>query len=446
MSKVKTRPDDVTALVSSIVHSPMTQNLLNAHGLKAHSVTWEDTARSKGSCWGPNISDMTLVVKGGNRLMPVIRKPNFSDVTYDVPIETFKLRVGNQEEKSDSKVIELKEYLQNLSTYTDNKHSVNLTDERDSVVLTSSQCCILPVKKGDIIEFAVQLFNYQSYDEDPAVLVVLVTKDGVSTQILEKSNQKLFFNDNGKARWFSAERLQDMRERKTGKKQKKVKSFKEMKEDEKLENVLMMIQVPLKQKPKPRVNYAAAMCFNSSSFGGGAGGQEMVYGEEEYDEDEEDEEDCSFSLFDSPVNESFCKPPVYRSLIHQHVKGHGMDMGMLGLGSEEGKFIGTKNLKFERDTRFPIRCTFQYYRVTDENYVSEHDVKDISTQVSQATRIALASGSLVASTTDRKTEPVLNKQQPSDNPFGKLEERNYLNKIQQNATSTWGSQSMVSFM
>lgn len=376
---------------------------------------------------------MTLIVKDGNKLMPVIRKPNFSDVTDDVPIETFKLRVGNQEEKSESKVIGLKEYLQNLSAYTDNKQSVDLTDERDSVVLTSSQCCVLPVIKGDKTEFAVQLFNYQSYDEDPAVLVVLVTKDGVSTQILEKSNQKLFFNDNGTARWFSAERLQDMRERKTGKKQKKVKSFKEMKEDEKMENVLMMIQVPLKQKPRPRpkYKYSAALCYNSASFGAGEC-EEMEYDEEE--------ESCSFSLFDSQ--------PVYRSMTNNsyQVKGHGIDIGMLGLGSSDGDFIGTKNLKLERDTRFPIRCTFQYYRVTNENFVSEHDVKDIATQVSQATRIALASGSLVADTTNRTTEPALNKPQPSDSPFGKLDERDYLDKVQQNATSTWGSQRMVSFM
>ena len=55
----------------------------------------------------------------------------------------------------------------------------------------------------------------------------MVSKNGVSSQVLESSNQKLFFNDNETARWFSAERLQDVRERRTKQKQNKVKSFKE---------------------------------------------------------------------------------------------------------------------------------------------------------------------------------------------------------------------------
>ena len=48
--------------VSNIVLNKQTQDLLHSYGLKAHSVTWEDTGRYKGSCWGPNISDMTLIV------------------------------------------------------------------------------------------------------------------------------------------------------------------------------------------------------------------------------------------------------------------------------------------------------------------------------------------------------------------------------------------------
>ena len=104
-----------SAFVSSIVHNNATQDLLSSYGIRAHSVTWEDTARNKGSCWGPNISDMTLVVKNGEQLMPILRKPNFSDVTDDVPIDTFKLLVGNESKLSPSKVITLKEYLQNIN-------------------------------------------------------------------------------------------------------------------------------------------------------------------------------------------------------------------------------------------------------------------------------------------------------------------------------------------
>ena len=63
-------------------------------------MTWEDTGRSKGSCWGPNISDMTLAITEDYNLMPVIRRDNFSDETCDVKIENFKVNIGNEKENA----------------------------------------------------------------------------------------------------------------------------------------------------------------------------------------------------------------------------------------------------------------------------------------------------------------------------------------------------------
>jgi hypothetical protein len=410
------RQNSIDALVSSIVSSYETQDLLNAHGLKAHSVTWEDTARTKGSCWGPNISDMTLVVKDGNKLMPVIRKPNFSDVTCDVPIDSFRLRVGNESKESKNAVVGLKSYLEDL----------NLHDDRDSVILTSSQCCVLPVEKGGKTQFAVQLFNYQSYDEDPAVLVILVTKDGTSTQIVERSNQKLFFNKNGMGHWFSVERLEDVRKRNKVQKTR-VDSFKEMKEDEKLENTIMMIQVPLKQKERVRSRgLMLSMCATK-----GFAQESCVM--DCYSEEESEEE---FGFSD-------CRSSVKKK---KKVKGHGMDMGQIGLGDEDGKFIGTKGLTLVRDTRFPIRCTFQYYRVTDENYVTEKNIVDIAEQLAQAANVSVAQGSLVMNEdSERTTEPDLKNPKPSDNPFGKIDERDYLKTDPKPVPCVWGNDGMASF-
>lgn len=390
-------------LVSSIVSDTSTQSLLHANGLTATKVCFEDTGRSKGSCWGPNISDMTLTTKDG-ALMPVIRKPNFSDVTDDLPIDSFKLTVGNENGGSKSSV-SLKDYLSHLEKYTarnvtsDEKGEVNLYHSRDSVVLTSSQCCVLPVDKSHDTQFAVQLFNYQSYADNPAVLVILVSKEGTSCQVVERSNSKLFFNDNGTAKWFKLERLQDYRERKTGVPQEKVSSFKEMKDDEKYENVLMMFQVPLKVKQAPR--YDVGICYASSAVTAGCWGDGAVQE--------------SFSL---SMNE--CK--------RSKSKVVGMDMGMLSLGDSEGKYIGTKGLKLERDDRFPIRCTMQFYRGTDENFISEKDIKDIAEQLNQQNKASLASGSLVCNDdTGRVTEPTLTNPLPTDTPFGKLLDRDYLN-------------------
>lgn len=105
----------IDQLVSNIISDISTRDLLHANGLKAYFVTQEDTGRYKDSCWGPNISDMTLILKDGSRLMPVIRKPNFSDITHDVPIESFRLRVGNEKEGARNDIISLKDYISNLS-------------------------------------------------------------------------------------------------------------------------------------------------------------------------------------------------------------------------------------------------------------------------------------------------------------------------------------------
>jgi hypothetical protein len=375
------------ALVSSIVSDKSTQDLLHSYGLNASHITWEDTGRSKGSCWGPNITDLTMLVKQDRRLMPVIRKPNFGDLTHDVPIEAFRLCVGNESSvPSEGRVVSLKDYLSNLQAYCpDVTTPTSLLDARDSVILTSTQCCVLPVKKGSKTEFALQLFNYQSWDQDPAVLVILVTKDGTSAQVLGKSNQTLFFNASGKGHWLSAERLEDSRERR-GVQKTRVDSFKEMKSEEKLENTILMIQVPLVTTSRPRGEF----CMSNYLEKAGAA----------YD-GSEDECGVYLSSEDAkPAKLKCCAAAVPRS--------RGMDMGQVGIGSEDGPFIGTKGLKLVRDTRFPIRCTYQYYRVTDENSISEKNIADIAEQLNQVVQASVATGSLVLNPeSGRKTEPVL---------------------------------------
>lgn len=343
----------INTLVSNIVQSKTTQDLLHAHGLTAYKIAWEDTGRSKNSCLGPNISDMSLLARGtsesryesADALMPVIRRPNFSDVTDDVPIDAFKVNYKGS-------LVTLEQLLKDLGVY----------DKRDSVVLTSSQCCILPVELGRKTQFAVQLFNYQSSRSKPAVLTILASKNGTSVQVLDSANTKLFFDDHGTARWFSAERLEDVRIRQNVVKTK-VDSFNEMTNEEKLDNSLMMIQVPLfVQKTR------SYQCMGSS---------------EEY---ESTEESCSLG----------------------RKQFRGMDMAQLGLGDSEGPYCGIRGVTLKRDANFPVRCTFQYYRVTDSGTIDEKDIIDIKEQLDQSHKIAVGHGSLVLNTASgRVTEPVL---------------------------------------
>src|SRR5438552_18127692 len=95
-------PDNKEA-VQEVVNIHQNSNLCNiAHKyeLAIQSVCWEDTARYKNSCWGPNISDLTLSLSNGAskdvQMLPIIHAPNFTDKTSDISIDKFSLSVGNE--------------------------------------------------------------------------------------------------------------------------------------------------------------------------------------------------------------------------------------------------------------------------------------------------------------------------------------------------------------
>ena len=75
-----------------MVWDPHAQALVEAYGLHILNVTWEDTGRYYDSSVGPNISDVTIQVQHKNprtgdyelTLMPVIRYPNFHDLSAEV--------------------------------------------------------------------------------------------------------------------------------------------------------------------------------------------------------------------------------------------------------------------------------------------------------------------------------------------------------------------------
>ncbi|NJN23943.1 MAG: hypothetical protein HC810_05550 [Acaryochloridaceae cyanobacterium RL_2_7] len=95
----------------SMVRNPQAQQLAEKFGLNIMDVTWEDTGRFKNSAVGPNISDMTIQVQHKNpddryslHLMPVIRHPNYSDKTADIPLDQIYINVGNEKNKKLQKV------------------------------------------------------------------------------------------------------------------------------------------------------------------------------------------------------------------------------------------------------------------------------------------------------------------------------------------------------
>ena len=81
--------------------------------------------------------------------MPVIRFPNFSDLTADISLDKFYLLVGNEDGRELQKV-SLRDYLGDIRRYLSQPGSWagrgdSLLAPRDSHVLVSAQAAFLPV-------------------------------------------------------------------------------------------------------------------------------------------------------------------------------------------------------------------------------------------------------------------------------------------------------------
>jgi len=115
---------EVITKTTDMVRDKTVQRLAEKYGLHVLDVTWEDTARFDFSAVGPNISDMTIQVQ--HRIpgredyelscMPVIRFPNFSDISGDISPDEFFLLVGNEKDRPLEKIT-LRDLLGNLRAY-----------------------------------------------------------------------------------------------------------------------------------------------------------------------------------------------------------------------------------------------------------------------------------------------------------------------------------------
>jgi hypothetical protein len=360
----------VVAATAGMVRDPAARRLAAKHGLRILDLTWEDTGRYKGSAVGPNISDMTIQVQQADprterfRLtcMPVIRYPNFTDKTGDVPIDRFFLLVGNQKGRRLHKVT-LQELLSNLRKYLSKPASwrgprKSLLAERDKHVLVSAQACFLPVPRRGIAQFNPVLFNYQSYRGDPAVLTILATREGTSVTVIDNVRdafqagrtwgQRLFFNQNGERASLTGQRLSEFlsgrKPPKTGPDGRPVGV--EAGESAGL-NMVLLIQVPLKQK--------------------------------------------------RPMYRSMPMPMAAPGAMPEGVQKRGSDVeaAVIGHGKVEGPFTEIDNLPIERDPRFPVRVTVQFYKATSNGVVSRKDMAEIARQIRRVYDEADYVGSLV---------------------------------------------------
>ena len=367
--------DNTIQKVEGMVWDQQVNRMVNDQGLVAVNVTWEDTGRSKGSVWGPNISDMTIGVRdsgGALHPMPVIRFDNFTDTTADLDPDRFWLRVGNTR-GDDLQAASLTEVLQGTRGYLHDPGSwkgwrSSLWAERDRHVLVSAQACFLPVPKHGEATFTPVIYNYQSYPENPAVLTMVATREGTSIQVVENDSgymsEVLYFNEDGERAPYTATRISDFI---AGGGDGNPSSVSAANQDSL--NVVLLIQVPLKHKEQARWQ--------------------------------------DYAMDDMTMESSPKGATAMRG-------GSDMENAVIGHGETEGPFSEINDLAIERDPRFPVRVTVQFYKATSNGVVTAADIASIRSQIDRVYADGDYVGSLVTEGfTGRPTEWVSQSEEPA---------------------------------
>lgn len=368
-----------------------------SRGLDLVNVMWEDTGRAQGSALGPNISDLTLQVRRRDRghfadsLLPVIRHPNFTDHTGDVPADRFFVRVGN-ERGSELFTVALTELLGDLRRFAssprtlapDDAKAVSVLAARDTHFLVSAQAVFLPISRAGKAVFNPVLFNYQSAPESPAVLAILATREGTSMTVIENRRddltfkgwgQEMYFNEAGQRADFTAERRSHVAARiaaQGGPRTEADRSALGRGAD-----VLALIQVPLVHAQRG----VLGGIMPSSGGGSGSGkGKDSGYG---YEFSDDPLAAGGFGPNDATIR---VRPGPMRTDLERAVLGHGPRLGpyVEGYGS-----------RLERDERFPIRITVQFYKATSDGAVSDKDLDAIARSIGSVYEHAEFVGSLV---------------------------------------------------
>jgi len=368
--------------VANMINDERAYSLTSAFKLNLLNVLWEDTGRWEGSSVGPNISDVTIEVEGYSKgktrrtyLMPVMRHDTSTDKTADMKIEKILVPVGNQTDNGALKLVTLKELLENPEQYLSARDkgkikNSSLLAKRDSHVLVSAQHAFLPVPKEGKATFWPVIFNYQSSKKNPAVLTILVTRQGTSMTIIDNARdtvtgggswgQRLYFNQGGKKAPLIAERLADVKDKGTTANGENAQNLGAD------ANVLMLIQVPLKYREPPRPKYAPMSLADAPSAAGGG----------------------------------MAAPSAAKSSTagRDRAERSDVDTAVLGHGPTEGPFTELDNLTIQRDSRFPVRVTLQFYQATSNGVISRENVKAMATQIRKVYGRGDYVGSLVVPT------------------------------------------------
>jgi hypothetical protein len=359
--------DAVVDRVAGMVSDGTLQSRASGHGLQLLNVLWEDTGRWQGSAVGPNISDVTIEVVSEDRsgrklaLMPVLRPPNFSDRTADIRLDRIWLKVGNERKDGAERVITLREFLAEPGRWLSAPDrgrikTGSLLAPRDTHALVSAQAAFLPVPKEGKATFHPVIFNYQSTARNPAVLTILVTRQGASLTVVDNARdtvgggaswgQRLFFNAGGQRAPLTAERISDVLQHGTTMNGESAASLGDD------ANLLMLIQVPLRRREEARRALASPPPAAAMSAAGAA--------------------------------------PMKKAEV-----ASDLEVAVLGHGELEGPYTELDGLEVERDPRFPVRVTVQFYQATATGQIGDAELEHLGKLVAKVYEKGDWVGSLV---------------------------------------------------
>jgi hypothetical protein len=376
---------DYPQVIQSVEQMPWNGELVaaaQARNLTVVNLMWEDTGRAAGSALGPNISDLTLQVRehvaGGiqTHLLPVIRNPNFADQTADLAADKLWVRVGNERRGGKPHAVPLTEVLRNLREYLSDASSLRGSDNflapRDTHFLVSAQHVFLPIPKSGKAEFNPVLFNYQSAPGSPAVLTLLVTREGTSARVIENRpgdqslqgwGQQLFFNHAGQRSVFTAERKSDVKARIE-------RGEARPSDDGALEegaDMMMIVQVPLVHQDRGVLPGLEQQTFDKAM----------------------------------PAPPATGGAPMQPSSVARRGAVSDVEHAVLGHGEDMGRFEEMGGLRVVRDTRFPIRVTVQFYKATSNGVVSPADLAEVASTIQKVYASGDYVGSLVVPAGER---------------------------------------------
>uniref|UniRef100_A0A7R9ZGH3 Uncharacterized protein n=1 Tax=Pseudictyota dubia TaxID=2749911 RepID=A0A7R9ZGH3_9STRA len=394
-------------------------------GYSCKTVSWDDVQRGtvggELSCWGSNITDTRLYAKDGRRLFTV-RGDNWNERLGRVRSEDLALVATDEDGggggSSGLRPVTLRTVLTNISKYGGyaNLNIDSIADETlDEHVSVRFQTTFLPVEEGEktSLEFAPEAYNYNTMDdEDPRNLVLLCTTQGLAVQQDGKGAKKLFHHirdEHGEVKryWLEAEssshkvggaQAESSEEKEDALKRGKATSAViGTKAIGTRFNVLMTIQVPLKQKRK---KFDAFFGLEDAQVVNYCCAEVAAFSDSEcYEEEEDCCEDYALDLFAeaSPQPASEKKSRRKSKSGYKREKTGKSSAARVSRGSEVSDGTTWNGITVEDPARHPsehVTATIVMYYTCSGGVPSTEDVKAAIDDLEELYRSVETSGRL----------------------------------------------------